>query len=336
VEIAATVGLWGAGTTFVVADIPDADIILGARFMQDHKVAFEYDSAPGGTITEVLVHGKDGGAVRLPVFSNNTAERAQGMLARDMRFVAPSRKRMQKLRAKGEVLRVHLCDDEASGADTDSGEDRREHGQGESGCAVGASAECRLLQDQPGAVLRADAAFGIQHAVEAARADPTAYNGAPALTESLVRDFATVFDPPTGIHRRAIEHHIDVEGRRVPPTRRVARFSLAELDAIRAWLKDMLANGWISPCMATHGAPLVLVRKHDGSFRVCQDFRALNSVTRPSCAPMPLFENMTATMVHGRGFSWPAPRGGPHPSFIYPNTSFYQNGLSRNLGRAHV
>lgn len=50
------------------------------------------------------------------------------------------------------------------------------------------------------------------------------------------------------------------------------------------------------------GAPR-LVRKHDGSFRVCQDFRALNSVTRPSCAPMPLFENMTATMVRGRVFS---------------------------------
>jgi hypothetical protein len=297
----ATGGEWGADITFVVADIPDTDVILGARFMQDHKVGWRYEATPGGAITDVVVQDDAGRAVQLPVLGGGKLWSAQGMMARDLRFVAPGRKRLRKLQRQGEVMRVHLCDDDAaSGADTDVGKD--DSGEHEDK-ARAANDSGTVDQGQPGAVLRPDAKFGIGHAVEAARSDPTAYEGAPGLTEALVREFAPVFDAPTGIHRRDIEHRIEVEGRRVPPTRRVARFSLAELDAIRAWLKEMLANGWISPCMATHGAPLVLVRKHDGSFRVCQDFRALNSVTQPSCAPMPLFENMTATMVHSRVFS---------------------------------
>ena len=305
VEVArSTGGQWGAATTFVVADIPDADVILGARFMQDHKVAWRYEAAPGGSITDVVVHDDAGQAVELPVLGDGKLWSAQGMMMRDMRFVAPGRKRMQKLQKRGEVMRVHLCDDDAaSGADTDEGEPDGEQGDRDGQEDEETAAREERERRQTGTVLRSDAKFGIGHAVEAARNDPTAYAEAPELTDTLVREFAPVFDAPTGIYRRDIEHRIEVEGRRVPPTRRVARFSLAELDAIRAWLKEMLANGWISPCMATHGAPLVLVRKHDGSFRVCQDFRALNSVTQPSCAPMPLFENMTATMVHGRVFS---------------------------------
>ena len=297
---------WGAATEFVVADIPDADVILGARFMQDHKATWRYEAAPGGAITDVVVHdGAGRTAAMLPVLRGDKLWSAQGMMLRDMRFVAPGRKRMQKLRRRGELMQVHLHDDDAaSGADTDEGEHEGDLDELERADAAQAKmGREERVRAQAGTVLREDAKFGIRHAVEAARSDPTAYDKSPELTEVLVRDFASVFDAPTGIHRRDIEHRIEVEGRRVPPTRRVARFSLAELDAIRAWLKEMLANGWISPCMATHGAPLVLVRKHDGSFRVCQDFRALNSVTQPSCAPMPLFENMTATMVNSQVFS---------------------------------
>ncbi|WP_289460331.1 hypothetical protein, partial [Klebsiella pneumoniae] len=79
------------------------------------------------------------------------------MLARDMRFVAPGRKRLRKLRAKGEVLHVRVCDDATSEADTDVGD------HGEEGVLLDAGhAECTLVQAQPGAVLRADAKFGIQ------------------------------------------------------------------------------------------------------------------------------------------------------------------------------
>eukprot|EP00918_Siedleckia_nematoides_P045399 GHVU01099346.1.p1 GENE.GHVU01099346.1~~GHVU01099346.1.p1 ORF type:complete len:1737 (+),score=226.63 GHVU01099346.1:171-5381(+) len=63
----------------------------------------------------------------------------------------------------------------------------------------------------------------------------------------------------------------------------------------------MLAAGGIERSHSAWSSPSVIVPKADGTFRVCQDFRGLNAVTKPDAFPMPRVEEILATMA---GAKW--------------------------------
>jgi len=51
-------------------------------------------------------------------------------------------------------------------------------------------------------------------------------------------------------------------------------------------IADMLAMGIIEPSEAPYASPLVLVKKSDGTFRVCVHFKDLNKITVFDAEPM--------------------------------------------------
>ena len=53
----------------------------------------------------------------------------------------------------------------------------------------------------------------------------------------------------------------------------------AELLELRKQLKELLDSGMIQPSRAPFGTPVLFEKKHDGSLRMCVDYRALNKVT---------------------------------------------------------
>ncbi|XP_015946584.1 uncharacterized protein LOC107471601 [Arachis duranensis] len=53
-----------------------------------------------------------------------------------------------------------------------------------------------------------------------------------------------------------------------------------ELDELKKQLKDLLDAGFIRPSKAPYGAPVLFQKKHDGSLRLCIDYRALNKILR--------------------------------------------------------
>jgi len=138
----------------------------------------------------------------------------------------------------------------------------------------------------------------LEAALQAAREDPDALPEAEEFTLQMVEQFPKVFAPPTGMPPvRNVEHVIELEpGKKIPRPRRVPRFSLAELETIRAWLDDMLQRGWLEPSRSPWGAPILCVRKPGGGLRVVQDMRALNSVTKKATTPLPLFDNLVQQM----------------------------------------
>jgi len=51
------------------------------------------------------------------------------------------------------------------------------------------------------------------------------------------------------------------------------------LSELKKQLKEMLEKGFIRPSVSPWVTPILLVKKKDGSIRLCVDYRQLNKVT---------------------------------------------------------
>ena len=83
-----------------------------------------------------------------------------------------------------------------------------------------------------------------------------------------------------------VEHHIvttDSKPIKIP----AYRISPAKLHIVEEEVTSMLERGVIQPSSSPYSAPIVLVKKKDGSTRFCVDYRALNSVTIKDAFPIP-------------------------------------------------
>ena len=66
----------------------------------------------------------------------------------------------------------------------------------------------------------------------------------------------------------------------------IYKFLKSKLEALKAWLAKYEANGQIKNSKSTYGAPVLLVKKADGSFQVFYDFRALNRIIVKNWYPL--------------------------------------------------
>ena len=66
----------------------------------------------------------------------------------------------------------------------------------------------------------------------------------------------------------------------------------AELKELKKQLKDLLDKGFIRPSISSWGAPMLFVRKKDGSLYMCIDYRQLNKVTIKTKYPLPRIDDL--------------------------------------------
>ena len=144
----------------------------------------------------------------------------------------------------------------------------------------------------------------------------------------IVREFPDVFPedlsglPPD----REIEFSIDLLPGSNPISKAPYRMAPAELRELKAQLQELLDKGFIRPSVSPWGAPVLFVKKKDGSMRLCIDYRELNRVTVRNKYPLPRIEDLFDQLQGAQVFSKIDLRSGYHQLKIktadVPKTAF--------------
>ncbi|QRW21939.1 Retrotransposable element Tf2 protein [Rhizoctonia solani] len=77
----------------------------------------------------------------------------------------------------------------------------------------------------------------------------------------------------------------------------------AESKALKQHIDEELATGKIRPSTSLAGAPVMFVKKADGSLRLVVDYRKLNDVTHKNIYPLPRQDNLMAKLRHAKLFT---------------------------------
>ncbi|GJW25646.1 putative reverse transcriptase domain-containing protein, partial [Tanacetum coccineum] len=122
----------------------------------------------------------------------------------------------------------------------------------------------------------------------------------------VVQDFPEVFPedlpgiPPT----RQVEFQIDLIPGAAPVARAPYRLAPSEMKELSDQLKELSDKGFIRPSSSPWGAPDLFVKKKDGSFRMCIDYRELNKLTVKNRYPLPriddLFDQLQGSSIYSK------------------------------------
>ncbi|GJU57807.1 putative reverse transcriptase domain-containing protein, partial [Tanacetum coccineum] len=103
---------------------------------------------------------------------------------------------------------------------------------------------------------------------------------------------------------RPVEFQIDLIPGAAPVARAPYRLALSEMKELSEQLQELSDIGFIRPSSSPWGAPVLFVKKKDGSFRMCIDYRELNKLTVKNCYLLPriddLFDQLQGSNIYSK------------------------------------
>nr|GFB44918.1 putative reverse transcriptase domain-containing protein [Tanacetum cinerariifolium] len=103
---------------------------------------------------------------------------------------------------------------------------------------------------------------------------------------------------------RQVEFKIELIPSAAPVARTPYRLAPSELKELSDQLKELSEKGFIRPSSSPWGAPVLFVKKKDGSFCMCIDYRELNKLTVKNRYPLPriddLFDQLQRSSVYSK------------------------------------
>jgi hypothetical protein len=93
---------------------------------------------------------------------------------------------------------------------------------------------------------------------------------------------------------RLYDHKIKLEGDNTLEYSLLYKITTAELETVKKYLINNLDKGFIKASQALYAAPVLFVKKPDGSLRFCIDFRKLNQITCKNRYLLPLINKTLA------------------------------------------
>nr|GEW98104.1 putative reverse transcriptase domain-containing protein [Tanacetum cinerariifolium] len=122
----------------------------------------------------------------------------------------------------------------------------------------------------------------------------------------IIQDFPEVFPenlpglPPA----RPVEFQIDLIPGDAPVARAPYRLAPSEMKELSKQLHELSDKGFIRPSSSPWGAPVLFVKKKDGSFGMCIDYKELNKLTVKNRYPLPriddLFDQLQGSSIYSK------------------------------------
>ncbi|GJV73101.1 putative reverse transcriptase domain-containing protein [Tanacetum coccineum] len=148
--------------------------------------------------------------------------------------------------------------------------------------------------------LRWERTLGVSKALMNAKVDEPKLSDIP-----VVRDFANVFpEYLSGLPRqRQVEFHIDLVLGATLVAKSPYRLTPSEMQELSGQLQELQDKGFIQPSYSPRGVPVLFVKKNDGSFCMCIDYRELNKLTVKNRYPLSRIDDLFDQLQGARHFS---------------------------------
>ena len=91
---------------------------------------------------------------------------------------------------------------------------------------------------------------------------------------------------------REVEFYIKLQPGTAPISRAPYRMAPAEMRELQIQIDELLSQGFIRRSHSPWGAPVLFVKKKDGSMRLCIDYHELNKVTIRNMYPLSRIDDL--------------------------------------------
>lgn len=113
-----------------------------------------------------------------------------------------------------------------------------------------------------------------------------------ALLEKILKD--NIIEKTDILPATNVTKHVINVGDHAPIKQPCYPIAFALQPFVQLEINKKLADGVIEPSDSDWSSPIVLVKKPDGTYRMCQDFRKLNSITKKNLHPIPPMDSILA------------------------------------------
>jgi hypothetical protein len=126
----------------------------------------------------------------------------------------------------------------------------------------------------------------------------------PPDIAALLVEYADVFAEPTKLPPpRECDHSIPLKDGSRPPNARPYRVPHKQKNEVEKLIQTMLKEATIRTSNSPYASPAILVRKKDGSWRLCIDYRELNAQTIKDKFPIPVIEDLLDELYGAQVFN---------------------------------
>ena len=297
-------GKWSADSSFHVTELKEYDVILGKPWLSSHEPIISWRH------NVVQLRTEEGNPVRVRAIAPPTSppEQQQPEEPQPQRSKQRSKTPTVQIISQAKLARYARQKGSVTFVGSVESVDHRTAGGGQASTTqpcreAGAVAAARDEADNP------DLGASVEQPPQGVPKD----GGLSRRMEHVADEFPDVFQDIDGMPpKRDTEHKIELEEGAEPPTQHLIRLSPLELEESRKQIADYMEKKHIRASGSAYGAPVIFVRKKDGTLRMCIDYRKLNKQTKKDRYPMPRIDELLDQLLGARVFTKLDLRSGYH------------------------